>query len=63
MNTTLARVALLCDEIRADLEQDVRDHEGMPLNGRVVAEYFGTIAGTIAGLAGVVKALAEHLDK
>lgn len=56
----LRRVIALLNEIQTDLANDVHEHEGMPLTGPVVAEYIGTIAGTVAALANTVLALVDE---
>ena len=47
-------------EVAKDMENDAREFDGKPFNGRTVAEYFGNQGAAIAALAKIiVKLLPE----
>lgn len=48
--------------IANDAEQDAKDFDGKPFNGRNVAEYFGNHGASIAALANIVKSILEDKD-
>lgn len=43
------------DMIIADMEQDVKDADGMPFNGKTLATLHGQLCATIQALARIVK--------
>ena len=47
--------------IEADMENDAKELDGRPFNGRTVAEYFGYQGAAIAALANTLKIIL--LDK
>lgn len=46
--------------IAKDMENDARHYEGLPFNGRNVAEYFGKQGAAIAALASIIKSILEE---
>ncbi len=42
-------------QIAKDMENDAKEFDGRPFNGRTVAEYFGNQGAAIAALATIVK--------
>ena len=51
------------ETIAKDMEDDARNFEGKPFNGKTVAEYFGNQGAAIAELADIIKSLLEELEK
>lgn len=49
--------------IRVETEKDVKNFEGRPFTGKVVAEYFGYQAAAIVALADNVKSILEQLQE
>ncbi len=49
--------------ISTDLENDIKELDGMPFNGKVVAEAFGKQAAAIQALTKAVERLAEAMEK
>lgn len=49
------RALQIVREIQTDLEADVLRHDGEVISGRTLGTIHGELAGTIAGLAGVVE--------
>ena len=45
------------EAIAKDMEDDARNFDGKPFNGKTVAEYFGNQGAAIAALADIVKSL------
>ena len=45
--------------IAKDMENDAKEFEGRPFNGKTVAEYFGNQGAAIAELADIVKSILE----
>ena len=45
----------LCDKISKDVEQDAKDFNGKPLDGKTVATYFGYHGAAINALANILK--------
>jgi hypothetical protein len=43
--------------IAADMENDAKNFDGKPFNGRTVAEYFGNQGAAIAALADILKSV------
>lgn len=50
----------VCDAVAHDIEQDAKNLDGMPFNGKTVAEYFGYYGAAIQALARMVKVLAAR---
>jgi hypothetical protein len=46
--------------IADDMQNDARDFDGRPFNGKTVAEYFGNQGAAIAALADIVKSIIEE---
>ncbi len=46
--------------IAKDMENDAREFDGQPFNGKTVAAYFGRQGAAIAALANVVKLILEE---
>ena len=60
MNNGLKEKLLkVCEQVSADVENDVHEFEGKPFNGRTVATYFGYQAAAIKALSDVLKRLIE----
>ena len=45
-----------------DMENDAKEFDGRPFNGRTVAEYFGNHGAAIASLASILKSVLEQTD-
>jgi len=43
--------------IAKDMEDDARNFDGRPFNGKTVAEYFGNQGAAIAALANILKSI------
>lgn len=52
-----------CTLIRQDMEQDVREFDGLPLAGKTVATIHGNLAAAVSALAGMIAALDERIDQ
>ena len=48
--------------IAKDMENDAKEFDGRPFNGRTVAEYFGNHGAAIASLASILKSVLEQTD-
>jgi len=46
--------------IEEDMENDAREFDGKPFNGKTVAEYFGNQGAAIAALARIVRKTIEN---
>lgn len=51
------------DMIASDMENDAKEFDGKPFNGKTVAMYFGNHGAAIATLANIVKLIIEGKDK
>lgn len=49
----------LCDNISKHVEQDAKDFDGKPFDGKTVATYFGYHGAAIHALASIVKELIK----
>ncbi len=49
----------LLEKIAKDMENDAKEFDGRPFNGRTVGEYFGNHGAAIAALAKIIKATLE----
>jgi len=49
--------------IATDMENDAKNFDGQPFNGRVVAKYFGNQGAAIAAIANIVKYILEQLKE
>lgn len=58
----LRRIREVCAEIKVDMERDVAEFDGRPMDGRVVAEIHGTLAATVSALAGMVSILTGVVE-
>lgn len=45
----------VCEQVAQDVENDVKEFDGKPFNGKIVATYFGYQAAAIKALAYVLK--------
>jgi len=49
----------ILESIARDMENDAKEFDGRPFNGKTVAEYFGNQGAAIAALANVVKSILD----
>lgn len=56
------RISVL-EMIAADMENDAKNFDGQPFNGKTVAEYFGYIGAAIVALTNIVKSILEQTKK
>lgn len=49
----------LCDKVAKDVEQDAKDFDGKPFDGKTVATYFGYHGAAIHALVTIVKELIK----
>lgn len=49
------------DAVSKDMEDDARNFDGKPFNGKTVAEYFGNQGAAIAALVDIVKSLLVEI--
>jgi len=49
--------------IAADMENDARNFDGCPFNGKTVAQYFGNQGAAIAALAIIVESILDQIKK
>ena len=56
-----AKVKLIkiCEQVAANMENDAREIDGKPFDGKTVGTYFGYQGAAIMALSGVVKKLVE----
>ena len=52
----------ICEMIAADTENDAKEFDGKPFNGKTVGEYFGNHGAAIKALADIVKSLLEEKE-
>ncbi len=53
------RARQICQDVILGMEADATAFDGKPLNGKIVAEYFGNQGAAIAALANVLDRLLE----
>lgn len=51
---------MVCDRIRDDCEKDIKNLEGKPFEGKIVAQMFGYQSAAIAILSDIVKEIINH---
>ncbi len=49
----------LCDKVAKDVEQDAKDFDGKPFDGKTVATYFGYHGAAINALANIIKEILK----
>lgn len=49
----------ICEQVAFDTENDAKEFDGKPFDGKVVAQYFGYHGAAIKALSDVVKAFIE----
>ena len=49
------------EQIVKDMENDAKEFDGRPFNGKTVAEYFGCQGAAIAALANIIKSIFIEL--
>lgn len=49
--------------IAADMKNDAANFDGLPFNGKTVAEYFGNQGAAIAALANIVQLILEQKEE
>lgn len=57
------RLIEICNQVALDVENDAKEFDGKPFNGKVVAEYFGSHGAAINALANVLKHFLENTEK
>ena len=50
----------ILDMVAEDMENDARDFDGRPFNGKTVGTYFGNHGAAIAALAKIMKSILEQ---
>ncbi len=50
------------DMIIEDMENDAKNFDGKPFNGKTIAEYLGNQSAAIATLAKIIKSILEEED-
>ena len=48
--------------IAGDVENDAKEFDGKPFNGRTVAQYFGNHGAAIKALANIVREILENAE-
>ena len=61
MEGTMKKSEVL-ESIARDMENDAREFDGRPFNGKTVAEYFGNQGAAIAALANIVKSILDEQE-
>ena len=56
------KAIVVLEMIEHDMEEDARNFDGQPFNGKTVATYFGYHGAAIATLAGILKMLMAEDD-
>jgi hypothetical protein len=56
----LQEMVNVLDMVAKDMENDAKEFDGKPFNGKTVATYFGNQGAAIAAIATVVKKLVER---
>lgn len=54
------RILEILDHIVIDMEQDAKDFDGQPFNGKTVAAYFGNQGAAIQALSNIIKELINN---
>lgn len=50
----------ICEEVGLDVENDARQFDGKPFNGKTVAEYLGNHGAAIKALADILKEIIKE---
>jgi len=53
------KIIEVLEMVAQDMQNDAKNFDGQPFNGRTVAKYFGNQGAAIATLAEIVKSLIE----
>jgi len=57
------RILEVLELIAEDVENDAKNFDGRPFNGRTVAEYFGNQGAAIQALANILKEVIEGYNE
>ena len=57
------RILEVLELIAEDVENDAKNFDGRPLNGRTVAEYFGNQGAAIQALTNILKEVIEGYNE
>ena len=49
------RLIEICEQVALDTENDAKDFDGKPFNGKTVATYFGNQGAAISALSNIIK--------
>ena len=61
--TDKKRMLEVCEQISKDVENDARDFDGKPFNGRTMAEYMGNHGAAIKALADILSQIIKQEAK
>jgi hypothetical protein len=56
------RIKIL-ETIATDMENDAREFDGKPFNGKTVATYLGNLGAAVAALADIVRSIVEQQEE
>ena len=56
---TYGKMKQICEQVQKDVENDAKEFDGKPFDGKTVATYFGYQGAAINALANVLKELVE----
>ena len=59
----MKEVTEILEMIAKDMENDAKNFDGQPFNGKTVAEYFGNQGAAIAKLADIIKSFLKDKEK
>lgn len=57
------RLLEICDQVSQDVENDAREFDGKPFDGKTVATYFGNHGAAINALSNIVKELLSNVKE
>lgn len=57
------RLLEICDQVSQDVENDAREFDGKPFDGKTVAAYFGNHGAAIKALSNIIKELLENVKE
>ncbi len=57
------RLLEICDQVSQDVENDAREFDGKPFDGKTVATYFGNHGAAINALSNIIKELLSNVKE
>lgn len=50
----------ICEDIATDMKRDAEEFDGKPVNGKIIATYFGYHGAAIAALANIIQEILKN---